>query len=238
MTDQGVTNEDRMLSWGELVGPRYRLATLTLGLGISLHAINFFIFASLAPSVVEEIGGLSLLSWATTLYVVASIISSAAGGVVRQMVGARRALTLAIWGFAAGTLGIGLAPTMEWLLVARVVQGLGSGLLMANSHGLIRDFYPAKSWARMFATISSVWGIAALTGPLIGGIFAELDDWRWGFHAMLPVCVAFQILVNRTVKAETSNAEPSKGGGLAPVLRLGLIGVAALLIGADRKSVV
>jgi MFS family permease len=228
-----VTEDNRLLTWAELIGPRYRLATLTLGLGISLHAVNFFIFSSLAPSVVEDIGGLSLLSWATTLYVVASIVSSAAGGIVRSRIGARRALTLSLWGFALGTAGIGLAPTMEWLLVARVVQGLGSGLLMANSHGLIRDLYPPKSWARLFATISSVWGIAALTGPLIGGIFAELNDWRWGFYAMLPVCAVFQLLILRTVKTSEGS---HVSGGLAPVFRLTMIGAAALLVGATGKG--
>lgn len=228
-----MTDDDRLLSWAELVGRRYRLATLTLGLGISLHAVNFFIFSSLAPSVVEDIGGLSLLSWATTLYVVASIVSSAAGGIVRSRVGARKALTVSLWGFALGTAGIGLAPTMEWLLVARVIQGLGSGLLMANSHGLIRDLYPPKSWARLFATISSVWGVAALTGPLVGGIFAEFNDWRWGFYAMLPVCVIFQVLILRTVK---NNEGSHATGGLAPVFRLSLIGAAALLVGATGKG--
>ncbi len=227
-----MADDTRMLTWAELIGPRYLLPTVTLGLGIALHAVNFFIFSSLSPSVVAEIGGLALLPWATTLYVVCSIVSSAAGGLVRARIGAPRALTISILGFAVGTAGIGLAPTMEWLLVARTIQGLGSGLLMANSHGLIRDLYPPSSWARMFAAVSGVWGIAALSGPLIGGVFAELDNWRWGFFAMLPVCVVFQVLVTRTV-GTSAHAETS---GLAPVGRLALIGAAVLLIGATGKG--
>lgn len=232
MSDTAAAPDDRVLSWSELFGPAYRLATVTLALGIGLHAVNFFVFATLAPAVVAEIGGLDRLSWATTLYVVASIVSAAAGGIVRARFGARRALLLSILGFAVGSAGVGLAPTMDGVLAARTVQGLGAGLLMANSHGLIRDLYPPKSWARLFAAISSVWGIAALSGPLIGGVFAELDNWRWGFFAMLPVCLVFHLLVHRTVKP----SPPGAAGSLAPVLRLALIGAGALVIGATGKG--
>ena len=224
--------QDRLLGWGELFGSDYRVATVMIALGILLNAINFFVFSSLAPSVVEDIGGLELLPWATTLYVVSSIVSSAAGGLVRAQIGARKALTLSILGFAAGSAAVGLAPTMPWLLAARVLQGLGSGLLVANSHGLIRDFYPPKSWARLFAAISGAWGIAALSGPMIGGIFAELEDWRWGFFAMVPVCAVFLALVLRTV----SDHEHERKSGFTPVLRLALIGLAALLVGATGKG--
>lgn len=229
MTDH---SEDRMLRWSELLGARYRVATVMIALGILLNAINFFVFSSLAPSVVRDIGGLELLPWATTLYVVCSIVSTAAGGLVRAHIGARRALTIAIFGFAAGSTGIGLAPSMDWLLAARALQGLGAGLLVANSHGLIRDLFPAKSWARLFAAISGAWGIAALSGPLIGGIFAELHDWRWGFFAMVPVCAVFLAMVLRTV----TDRPHEERAGLTPVFRLGLIGLAALLVGATGKG--
>jgi len=234
MAGAGASDVDEtFLTWRQLVGPGYLLSTVTLGLSIVLHAVNFFVFASLAPSVVADLGELERLHWATTLYVVASIVSSAAAGQIRARLGARRALLWSIMAFALGSAGVGLAPDMTSVLVARTVQGLGSGLLMAGAHGLVRDLYPAHSWARMFALISGVWGIAALTGPLIGGVFAELGEWRWGFLAMLPFCAILYAAVLRTVADE---ARIGSGGTLAPVLRLGLIGGAALAIGASGSG--
>lgn len=230
MTAAGSHNaESRTLSWAELIGPGCRLSTAALGLAIVLHAVNFFVFASLAPSVVKDLGELERLHWATTLYVVASIVSSSAAGQIRARFGARRAMIWSILGFAVGAAGVAVAPSMTGVLAARTIQGLGSGLLLSGAHGMVRDLYPPSSWARMFAVISVVWGVAALAGPLIGGVFAELGEWRWGFGAMLPFCLVLFVAVRRAIPA---GGDPYAGGSVAPVFRLTLIGTAALAIGS------
>ena len=98
--------EEKELGWIELIGPAYRLATVTLGLSIVLHAVNFFIFATLAPSVVADLGELERLHWATTLYVVASIVGSAASGRVRV----RPSASLSIAAVASCILDQSLGP--------------------------------------------------------------------------------------------------------------------------------
>jgi MFS family permease len=227
-----MSSEDRVLGWGELLSPDYRVPTLTLALSIALHATNFFIFATLSPSVVADIGGLDLLSWATTLFVVSSIVSSAAGGILKAMLGARKSMLLAALGFGLGSGVTAIAPNMEIILVGRTIQGLGAGLLTAYSHGMVRDLFPPASWARMFAVVSGGWGIAALAGPLIGGIFAEYDIWRWGFGTMVIAAGLFIVLSLRAIPAGGGG---ERIGGWAPVLRLTLLGVSALLLGATGK---
>jgi len=227
-----MTSEDKVLGWGELLSPEYRVPTLTLALSIALHATNFFIFATLSPSVVADIGGLDLLSWATTLFVVSSIVSSAAGGILKAMLGARKSMLLAAFGFGLGSAVTAVAPDMEIVLIGRTIQGLGAGLLTAYSHGMVRDLFPPASWARMFAVVSGGWGIAALAGPLIGGIFAEYDIWRWGFGTMVIAAGLFIVLSLRAIPAGGGG---EKVGGWTPVLRLALLGVSALLLGATGK---
>jgi len=228
-----MTSDDHVLGWGELLSVRYRLSTLTLVLSIALHATNFFIFATLAPSVVADIGGLDLLSWATTLFVITSVISSAAGGLLKAVLGGRRSLILASLGFGLGSAVTAVAPNMEVVLVGRTIQGLGAGLLTAYSHGMVRDLFPSSSWARMFAVVSGGWGIAALAGPLIGGIFAEYDIWRWGFGMMV---IAAGLFITISLRAVPDSGGGEKMGSWAPVVRLALLGSSALLLGGAGKS--
>ena len=80
---------------------------------------------------------------------------------------------------------------MPVLLVARTVQGFGGGLLLAQSMGLIGELYPPALRTRILAMVSGVWGVAALIGPLVGGIFAEIGWWRGAFWTTVPIIAAF-----------------------------------------------
>ena len=227
-----MADEDRVLSWRELLSPKFRLSTLTLAISIALYATNFFIFATLAPSVVKDIGGLGLMSWATTIFVVTSIVSSAAGGIIKSWLGSKRSLVLSTIIFALGSAITAVSPTIEVVLFGRGVQGLGAGLLTAYSHGMVRDLFPPASWPRMFAVVSGGWGIAALSGPLVGGIFAEFEIWRWGFCAM---AIAACLFIPLSLRAVQSGDRGETGQAWGAVLRLSLLGGAALILGSLGK---
>ncbi|MBM85980.1 MAG: hypothetical protein CMM47_08155 [Rhodospirillaceae bacterium] len=227
-----MADDNRVLSWRELLSSKFRLATLTLALSIALYATNFFIFATLAPSVVNDIGGLDLMSWATTVFVVTSIVSSAAGGMIKAWLGSRRSLVLSTIVFALGSVITAASPTMEVVLLGRVVQGLGAGLLTAYSHSMVREMFPAASWPRMFAVVSGGWGVAALSGPLIGGIFAEFDIWRWGFGAM---AIAACLFIPVSLRAVQPGGGGETGNAWGAVARLSLLGGAALILGGLGK---
>ena len=84
---------------------------------------------------------------------------------------------------------VGLAIEQPILLIARTIQGYGGGLLLSQSMGLVSDLYPPVLRTRVLALVSGVWGVAALVGPLIGGVFGELGWWRGAFWTTVPIIV-------------------------------------------------
>jgi MFS family permease len=79
------------------------------------------------------------------------------------------------------------APAMIVIVAGRAVQGLGGGMTFAVVHAMIRALFPEHRWARMLATVSVAWGIAAVMGPFVGGVLAQVGLWRASFWAMIPV---------------------------------------------------
>ena len=213
--------------WGELWREGRAVYTVILNLGIGLHAIDVFIISTVMPAVVADIGGAKFYAWSTMLYMVASIIGAASGAPIRAALGARRGYTLAGAIFLLGTAGCGASPSMAVLLVMRTAQGFGGGLLLSQSMGLVGELYPAGLRNRILALVSGVWGVAALIGPLVGGVFAELDWWRGAFWASLPVIVLFTALAWRTLPATARVDSVTR----FPWRRLALLGAGVLAVG-------
>ncbi len=182
------------------------LAAIVLVGGVALQAIETFIGSTLLPSVVKDIGGLELFAWNTTVFIVASIIASIFAAVRPFDLGPRGIYLVAAFGFGLGSLVCGAAPNMETMLVGRAVQGFGAGLLTAMSYAMIRQVFPQEFWGRGFALISSVWGVATVVGPAIGGVFAVFDAWRWAFWLLVPLAAVVGLLALRAIPARSDEA--------------------------------
>ncbi len=181
----------RKSDWLALLGEGRGLYTIILNLAIGLHAIDVFVISTVMPAVVADIGGAAFYTWPTMLYMVASIVGAASGGPVKAALGARRGYGLAGLVFLIGSAACAASPSMAVLLAARLLQGFGGGLLLSQSMSLVRELYPERLRTRILATISGVWGVAAVLGPLIGGIFAELGWWRGAFWSSVPLILLF-----------------------------------------------
>ncbi|PLR45342.1 MFS transporter [Chimaeribacter arupi] len=177
--------------WGALFAPGQRGSALVLSGGVALHATNNLLTTTILPSVVQEIGGLALYAWSTTLFVVTALLGAALSTRLLRWAGPRPAYAVAALFFSLGSLACALAPTMPLLLVGRTVQGLGGGFLFALSYAMVHLMFPPALWTRAMALISAMWGIATLVGPAIGGIFANWHAWRWAFGLMLPLTLLF-----------------------------------------------
>ena len=204
-------------------------------LGIALHAFNAFIASTTMPSAATEIGAVSLLSWATSSYLVASIVGGAAAAVFKVRFGARVVLLTSSVVFVAGTLAFGLADSVAPVIVGRILQGAGEGVVMACCYTLIPEIFPKSLVPRIFALESIAWVTAALAGPLIAGAITEIVSWRAAVLVSVPAAIAFMMLVLICV--------PRAGGGgngsviRMPVLQLALVGLGVFLLSAHIPAV-
>lgn len=196
--------------WSELLSGRNGLRSLALAGGVAVHAINVYMVTTILPSAVREIGGLAYYAWNMTLFVAASIFGSAVTPRLLSILGPRRALLWAIAIFATGSMVCALAPTMPWMLAGRSVQGLGGGLLLGLSYSCVRLLFEERLWSRAMVLVSSMWGVATLAGPAIGGIFAQVGQWRGAFWTMVPISAGLAVLVaTQVASAGHGGQEPA-----------------------------
>jgi MFS family permease len=216
-------------SWLELFRGKRAIFTIVLNLGIGLHAIDVFVIATVMPLVVADIGGIAFYAWATMIYMVATIVGSACGGIVQVDLGPRRGYALGAIIFLTGTIGCAIAPDMALMLASRAIQGLGGGLIISQSLSLVRRLFEDRLRTRVLALISGVWGVAALVGPLVGGAFGTIGWWRGAFWSTAPVILAFLLLAWRSLPPE-AEAEARRVRKL-PWRRLSLLAASVIAIG-------
>jgi MFS family permease len=205
---------------------RHAAYTALLTLGIGVHAGGLFIVSTILPTVVADIGGTAFYAWTIMLYTVASIIGTASGGVIRARLALRAGYLLGTLVVVVGLLGCALAPAMTVLLCARTIQGLGSGVLIALAYSMVSDLYPEPLRPRIFSAIAGVWGLAALVGPLVGGVFANHGWWRGAFWVFIPVLALLGGLAWLVLPANSAEVTDKR----FPFLRLLLLGAGVLCV--------
>jgi predicted MFS family arabinose efflux permease len=202
-----------------------------VNLGVGLHATIWYMATTAMPSAVEELHGAAYLSWATSLYLMTSILGGAMLAPIKSRFGPRHSMMVAGLIVVAGGVIAGLAPSIGYILAGRAIQGLGEGFLLALSYALVRELFDNALVPRVGGVEAVTWALAVTLGPLLGGVLTDLGTWRLAFYgsAILPVPMmglGWIILRHRPhVPGQTS----------APLLRLTslAIGVMAIAV-ADR----
>jgi EmrB/QacA subfamily drug resistance transporter len=189
---------------------------------IFLFAIDATIVSTSMPTIVAKLGGLDLYSWVFSIYMLASALTTPIFGKLADLFSKRRLMLVGIAIFLAGSILCGAAQSMEMMIMARAIQGLGGGAIYALSFIVVGILYPADQRAKMQGIISGIWGLASIFGPLGGGIIVARWNWRWVFFVNIPFIAIATALIIVGLKEEHS-------AGRKPSLDLG--GAAALLIG-------
>ena len=181
----------------EMFAPAHLGATLMLGGGIALHAVEVYISITVMPSVVRDIGGLDLFAWTTTLFVAASLLGSVFITARPRGISLRQAYVIGALFFGAGSLAAAVAPSMILVVLGRAVQGFGAGLIVALGYAFVRHAYPERLWNRASTIYAAVWGAATFIGPSLGGLFAQGALWRIAFAIPLPFTLLMALAAPR-----------------------------------------
>jgi len=220
-------------TWADLLAegrlPRFALIML----GVWLNAADSLVTATILPSVGADIGGYEYFSWATAGFFVGAILAGASSGRLSEVFGLRPATAVAGVVMAIGCVMSAAAPDVGTFMAGRLVQGLGSGWISGFAMVAIALLFPERHLARVFASVTFVWGVATVLGPLFGGVVVEFGHWRdvfWLFAlqtAVFAVAAPFLLV----------GAEKGPGGPGIPWTQLGVLslGVAAIAL-ADLMS--
>lgn len=208
-------------SWADLLAdgrlPKFGLICL----GVWLNAADSLVTATIMPSVGRELGGYGYFSWATAGYLVGAILAGASAGRLSELFGLRRATALAGLVMAGGCVLSAAAPDIGLFLTGRLIQGIGSGWISGFAMVAIALLFPERHLARVFASVSGVWGVATLIGPLIGGLFAAGGDWRAVFWFFAIQSLAFSVAAPFLLRGEQRG---ERGPGI-PWLQLVVLGL-------------
>jgi EmrB/QacA subfamily drug resistance transporter len=183
---------------GRLTGRALWTVFGALMLGMFLAALDQTIVSTALPTIVGDLGGLNHLSWVVTSYLLASTVSTPIYGKLGDMLGRKPVFLAAILIFLAGSMLAGLSQSMTELIGFRALQGVGAGGLMVGAQAIIADIVPPRERGRYMGLIGSVFAVASVAGPLLGGFLVDNLSWRWVFYVNMPVgALAVLIVITR-----------------------------------------
>ena len=160
---------------------------LAVMLSVGLVALDATIIATAVPSVVRDLGGFAQFPWLFSVYLLTQAVTVPIYGKLADVVGRKPVLVFGIVLFLVGSVLCGFAWSMPVLIAARAVQGIGAGAVQPMSMTVVGDLYSVRERAKVQGYIASVWGIASVVGPTLGGAFSEWLSWRWIFFVNLPL---------------------------------------------------
>src|SRR5579859_5280551 len=164
-------------------------------LAMFMSAMEATVVGTVMPTVVQKLGGIELYGWTGAVYLLAATVTMPLYGKLADLYGRKPVMMLGMAFFLAGSMASGLSRTMMQLIAFRAVQGLGAGGLQPIAMTVVGDIFRPAERARIQGVFGAVWGVAAMSGPLLGGLIVHVLSWRWVFFINVPFGVVSAVLI-------------------------------------------
>lgn len=199
-------------------------------LAMFLAAVEATIVSTAMPAIVAEIGGFSKYSWIFSSYLLTSSVTILIYGKLADLFGRKPVLSFGIIVFLIGSVLCGLANSMDTMIIFRLIQGVGAGAVMPVATTIVGDIYTMEERAKIQGYLSSVWGISAILGPVLGGLFVEYLTWRYVFWINIPLGVLSMIGVWFFLHEQVEKRKPSIDYAGACFMFLGISSLMFVLV--------
>ncbi len=173
---------------------RITLAAAILGSGVA--TLDGTIVNVALPAIERDLGGgLPSQQWVSNAYLLALGSLILIGGSLGDIYGQRRIFAIGVTAFGVLSLACAAAPTIQALIVARALQGAAGALLTPSSLAIIVAAFPERERGAAIGSWTAWGGIAAIVGPLAGGMIVDQTSWRWIFAINVPLVAATLVLI-------------------------------------------
>jgi DHA2 family multidrug resistance protein len=213
------------------------LIALTVTLATFMEVLDTSIANVALPHIAGSVGASSEeATWVLTSYLVSSAIILPISGWISNRIGRKRFYMICVVMFTACSALCGFAPSLGFLIVARILQGLGGGGLAPSEQAILADTFPMEKRGQAFAVYGMAVVVAPAIGPTLGGWITDNYNWHWIFFINIPIGLISLFLSNRMVedppeiKARTKRRDPVDFIGLVSVA----VGVGLLEFTLDK----
>jgi len=194
-------------------------------LAIFMVAIDAYIVATAMPTIVSDLGGFHLFSWAFAAFLLAQAVTIPIYGRLADLYGRKRVFFAGTSLFLLGSALCGLAWGMLPLVLFRALEGIGAGAIQPIATTIVGDIYTPVERARMQGYVSGMFGVAAVIGPTLGAFVVEHVSWSLVFWVNIPIGIATFIMFGLYLH---ENREPRRHS-------IDYLGSALLMLGASAR---
>ncbi len=219
-TERGITREQLLVTAGVMAG-------------IAVAALDSTVVGTAMPTIIGQLGGIEQYGWVFAAYLLTATTTVPVFSTLADVRGRKPIFMGGLVLFVGGSALCGLSQSMLMLIIFRAIQGLGAGALQPIAFTIVGDIFPPRQRARMQGVFSSVWGVAAIAGPALGGLITGTVGWRWVFYINVPVGLVAGVLIGAFLHEQIEHRQHRLD--IAGAVSL-TFGVALLLLAASEGS--